>query len=54
MVDVIKENPTATIPTLARLTGKSLRTVSRQLRQYQEAGLIYREGARKKGRWLVK
>jgi predicted HTH transcriptional regulator len=54
MVDVIKENPTATIPTLARLTGKSLRTVSRQLRQYQDAGLIYREGARKKGRWLVK
>jgi predicted HTH transcriptional regulator len=54
MLDVIKENPTATIPTLATLTGKSCRTVSRELRQYQDAGLIYREGSRKKGLWLVK
>ena len=52
-LDVIKENPTATIPTLADLTGKSQRTISRELREYQDAGLIHREGSNKSGKWIV-
>jgi predicted HTH transcriptional regulator len=52
-LDVIKDNPTATIPKLAELTGKSQSTISRELKEYQNAGLLYREGARKKGKWVV-
>ena len=52
-LDVIKENPTATIVKLSELTGKSQSTISRELKEYQAAGLIRREGARKNGRWVV-
>jgi len=53
-LDFIKENPTATIPKLAELTSKSQRTISRELKEYQAAGIIYREGARKNGKWVIK
>jgi DNA-binding Lrp family transcriptional regulator len=53
-LDVIKDNPTATIVKLSELTGKSQSTISRELKEYQAAGLIRREGARKNGRWVVK
>ncbi|MDR1131369.1 MAG: MarR family transcriptional regulator, partial [Oscillospiraceae bacterium] len=49
-LDVVKENPAATIPALSELTGKSQSTISRELKEYQAAGLLRREGARKKGR----
>jgi len=52
-LDVIKENPTATIPKLAELTGKSQSTISRELKEYQSGGLLRREGARKKGAWVI-
>ena len=52
-IDVVKENPTATIPKLAQMTGKSQSTISRELKEYKTAGLIYREGSRKSGRWVV-
>jgi predicted HTH transcriptional regulator len=44
-LDVIKDNPTATIAMLAELKGKSQRTISRELKEYQDADLIHREGA---------
>ncbi|MDR0548453.1 MAG: MarR family transcriptional regulator [Deltaproteobacteria bacterium] len=52
-LDVIRKNPTATIATFAELTGKSQSTISRELKEYQSAGLIRREGAKKKGRWVT-
>ena len=52
-LDVIKETPTATIAELAELTGKSQRTISRELKEYQDAALIRREGAKRNGRWIV-
>jgi predicted HTH transcriptional regulator len=52
-LDVIKENPTATIPALAELTGKSQRTISRELREYQDGGLLRPDGERRNGRWAV-
>ena len=52
-LDVIKETPTATIAQLAELTGKSQRTISRELKEYQDAALIRREGAKRNGRWVV-
>jgi predicted HTH transcriptional regulator len=50
---VLKENPDVTIPILSELTGKSQSTISRELKEYQSAGLARREGARKNGRWAV-
>jgi len=38
---------------LAELTGKSQITISRELKSYQDSGLLRREGARKNGRWVV-
>ena len=52
-LDVIENSPTATIAQLAELTGKSERTISRELKEYQDAGMIRREGARKKGQWVI-
>jgi predicted HTH transcriptional regulator len=52
-LEIIKENPAATIVTLAELTGKSPATLSRDLKEYQSAGLLRREGARKNGSWVV-
>jgi DNA-binding Lrp family transcriptional regulator len=52
-LDVLNENPTATILELAEFTDKSLRTISRELKKYQDAGLIKREGAKKNERWVV-
>jgi predicted HTH transcriptional regulator len=52
-LDVIKENPDATIAILSELTGKSHRTIARELKEYQMAGLLRCEGARKNGKWIV-
>ena len=51
--EILKSNPTATIADLIEVTGKSQSTISRELKRYQESGLIYREGSRKNGKWLV-
>jgi predicted HTH transcriptional regulator len=53
VLEILKNNPTATIPDLIEVTGKSQRTISRELREYQDAGLLRREGSRKTGRWVV-
>ena len=53
ILDVLKANPTVNITDLAELTGKSRRTISRELQEHQDAGLLRREGARKNGRWVV-
>jgi len=52
-LDVLRDHPTATIIKLAERTGKSQSTISRELKEYQRAGLLRREGARKNGRWMV-
>jgi predicted HTH transcriptional regulator len=53
VLEILKNNPTATIPDLIEVTGKSQRTISRELREYQDAGLLRREGSRKTWRWVV-
>ena len=53
LLSILKNNPTATIPDLEEATGKSQRSVSRELKEYQEAGLIRREGSRRSGSWIV-
>ena len=53
VLDILKNNPRATIPDLMEATGKGQRTISRELKEYQEAGLLRREGSRKTGHWAV-
>jgi len=53
ILNVLRSDPNATIPEISELTGKSLRTISRRLREYQDSGVVRREGARKNGRWIV-
>lgn len=53
LLNILKYNPSATIPDLIEVTGKSQRTISRELKEYQEAGLLMREGSRRSGRWIV-
>jgi predicted HTH transcriptional regulator len=52
-LEVLRRTPDATIPMLAKLTGKSRSSVSRDLKEYQNAGLIRREGSRKNGHWVI-
>ena len=52
-LEVIKENPTATIAALAQRTGRSARSISRDIKEYQQAGLIRREGSKRSGKWIV-
>jgi predicted HTH transcriptional regulator len=53
LLNILKYNPTATIPDLVEVSGKSQSTISRELKEYQEAGLLRREGSRRSGRWVV-
>ena len=53
LLGVLKNNPTATLDDLVEVSGKSKRTVSRELKNYQESGLLHREGSRKNGKWVV-
>jgi predicted transcriptional regulator len=54
LLNAILDNPAITYDGLASLLSMPRRTVSRELKKLQEAGLIEREGARKNGRWIVK
>jgi predicted HTH transcriptional regulator len=53
LLNILKYNPTATIPDLIEVSGKSQSTISRELKEYQEVGLLKREGSRRSGRWVV-
>ena len=52
-LDAIKRNPSATMLELAKLTGKSKTTIYRELKEFRTKGQLYREGSRKKGKWVV-
>jgi ATP-dependent DNA helicase RecG len=47
------ERNTITIPELAALTGKSERSIERNIKKLQQDGLLKRTGGRKGGHWEV-
>jgi predicted HTH transcriptional regulator len=53
VLDTLKYNPKATIPDLIEVTGKGQRTISRELKEHQDAELLRCEGSRKTGYWVV-
>ena len=53
VLEIVEAKPAVTIPELAYLTGMSPRTISRRLKEFQEKEIVHREGARKKGKWII-
>ncbi len=49
----VSECPDASIRAIASAVGLSERTVSNNLSRLAEAGVVIREGSRKKGRWII-
>jgi predicted HTH transcriptional regulator len=53
LIEILKTNPNSTINDLIEATSKSQRTISRELKELQEEGLLVREGSRKSGKWVI-
>jgi predicted HTH transcriptional regulator len=53
IIEYIKKNNEITIPELAKLLGKSERTIERNLKKLQEEGRVKREGGTKGGHWQI-
>jgi predicted HTH transcriptional regulator len=51
---VLGANSLITIPGLAEKVGIAHRSVERHLKFLKDKGIIEREGAKKKGQWIVK
>ena len=52
-MNYLKNNPTATQKEVAAAISKSVNTVKNATTHLQELKLLTREGAKKKGRWIV-
>ena len=50
---LLKKNPKMTIPELMRETGKSVRTIKRNIKELKSAGFLKRIGPNKGGHWKV-
>ena len=53
ILNCVRENPKFTLEKIAESTGVSKRTVSRQMKALQDAGIIRRVGSAKTGHWKV-
>ena len=53
IINVIKDNPSATQKQISDATGKSERTIKRRTVEMQEKGLISRENGKRNGKWVV-
>ena len=53
IINVLRNDPTATQKQIAEATGKSERTIKRRTVEMQEKGLISRENGKRNGKWIV-
>ena len=53
ILNLIKENPSLSANEMSQKTGMTSRTIQRDLAQLHEKGILYREGGRKDGRWII-
>ena len=53
LLSLLRSDPTLSAAAIAARLGKSSRTIERHLAQLKAEGLLRREGAPKKGRWVV-
>lgn len=53
ILNLIKENPSLSANEMSQKTGMTSRTIQRDLALLHEKGILYREGGRKDGRWVI-
>lgn len=53
IINVLKQEPSATQKRIAEMSGKSERTIKRRTVEMQEKGLIARENGKRNGKWKV-
>jgi len=53
VLELLKNNPEASIPEIARHLGKSVSTIGRAVRVLKSEGRLAHSGATKSGRWIV-
>ena len=53
ILNLIKEDPSLSANEMSQKTGMTSRTIQRDLAVLHEKGILYREGGRKDGRWVV-
>lgn len=54
ILNLLLENPTYTATIISEKMGRDVRTIEKAMKKLKEKGLIYREGSRRNGRWIVK
>lgn len=53
IIEVIRRNPSITIPEMSSAIGVSERTLARKLQSMQKEGKLKRVGGRKEGSWMI-
>ena len=53
ILDLIRSNPSITIPEIAIIQKVSTRTIERDLDWLKDSGIIAREGSRSDGQWVI-
>ena len=53
LIGIISEKNTVTIGEMAEKSGVTERTVQRYLKEFQDTGVIRREGSDKSGKWVI-
>ena len=53
LLHIIRNDPTITQASIAKITGQSLRTIKRLMATLQDKGCIAREGGKRFGSWKV-
>ena len=53
VINILKQDPSATQKRIAEMSGKSERTIKRRTVEMQEKGLIARENGKRNGKWKV-
>jgi ATP-dependent DNA helicase RecG len=54
ILDYLKDNPTATQKDIAAAVGRSIRSIKTDMSSLQKRNILFRDGARNGGRWVVK
>ena len=53
IIDEISKNGQITIPEISQMMKVTERAVQRYLKEFQESGILAREGSDKSGRWIL-
>ena len=53
ILDFLNNHPQATIEEIADVTGRTLYAIKTTMKQLKNTGALYRQGAKKNGRWIV-